>query len=573
MNDNENKIGDELFDEKNDFAPEAGTEEKKEDIFAPITSRDVFSEVKDENVSQEVPEVEETSANEEYEVYQGNPFDDFPKRDFTPANETKAEQPAFNPYEAPKQQYYQPPYQSAHQPSFGNNETNNFNQSPYNNQGYNFNQPQYRGPEMTPPKKSKGKSIIIAVVAVCIIIALGAMVTSLFSGSGNVGVSNPQTTESTQAQTYEDITITEAQTTAPAKELGVVNSVFVAEKVRPSVVGVMVYSGGRLAGEGSGILWGEDKTGTYTYVVTCAHVIEGNNVTYGVLLLDGKTYEAEMVATDTRTDIGVLKIKETGLPLAEIGDSSTLRIGEPIYAIGNPGGAEYFGSITDGIVSAIDRSVSATYTMTCIQHNAAINPGNSGGALVNTAGQIVGINSSKIASTEYEGMGFAVPTSIAKSVVESLIKYEYVPNRPKLGIQYAEVSAYQVYSMVVSIKGLPQGSLVIAGISQDSSLANTKAEVGDLIIAVNGENMDDSSVLLDLIDTGAVGDKLTLTLCRIEQRTYETTIFDVTITLVEDMGDSYEEEQTTAPNYGGDYYYGGSDDFEDFFNDYFGFGW
>ena len=114
---------------------------------------------------------------------------------------------------------------------------------------------------------------------------------------------------------------------------------------------------------------------------------------------------------------------------------------------------------------------------------------------------------------------------------------------------------------------------VIAGISQDSSLANTKAEVGDLIIAVNGENMDDSSVLLDLIDTGAVGDTLTLTLCRIEQRTYETTIFDVTITLVEDKGDSYEEEQTTAPNYGGDYYYGGSEDFEDFFNDYFGFGW
>ena len=575
MNDNENKIGEELFGEENLNSTENANEETTQDIFTPITSRDVFSHTKDENIddgaydSQEA--AQESATEEAYEVYQGNPFDDFPKRDFTPANEPKAEQPAFNPYEAPKQSEYQPPYQSNYHTSYNNTDTNNFNQSPYNNQGYNFNQSQYRGPDMTPPKKSKGKSVIIAVVAVCIIIAVGALVTSLFGGNG--GVSNQQTTAPTQGQA-DDITINAMQTTAPSKELSSVNSVFVADKVRPSVVGVMVYSGGQLAGEGSGILWGEDSTGTYTYVVTCAHVIDESNVTYGVLLLDGKTYEAEMVATDTRTDIGVLKIKATGLPLAEIGDSSTLKIGEPIYAIGNPGGAEYFGSITDGIVSAIDRSVSATYTMTCIQHNAAINPGNSGGALVNTAGQIVGINSSKIASTEYEGMGFAVPTSIAQSVVEALIKYQYVPNRPKLGIQYAEVSAYQLYSMVVSIKGLPQGSLVIAGISQDSSLANTKAEVGDLIIAVNGREMDDSSVLLDLIDTGAVGDTITLTLCRIEQRTYKTTTFDVTITLIEDKGDAQEEEPTTtAPSYDGGYYYGGAGSFEDFFNDYFGFGW
>ena len=364
------------------------------------------------------------------------------------------------------------------------------------------------------------------------------------------------------------------QTTAPSQNISNVNSVYVADKVRPSVVGVMTYVNGQLSGEGSGVLWGEDSTGTYTYIVTCAHVIDDSGVTFGVLLLDGKTYEAELVATDTRTDIGVLKIKATGLPLAEIGDSSTLKVGEPIYAIGNPGGSEYFGSITDGIISAIDRSVSATYTMTCIQHNAAINPGNSGGALVNTAGQIVGINSSKIASTEYEGMGFAVPTSVAQSVVESLIKYKYVPNRPKLGIQYSEVSAYQLYSMVVSIKGLPQGSLVIAGISSDSSLADTEAQVGDLIIAVNGKDMDDSSVLLDLIDTGAVGDTLTLTLCRIEQRTYKTETFDVTIKLIEDKGDTQQEEPTTtAPSNNGGYYYGGAGSFEDFFNDYFGFGW
>lgn len=559
MNDNENRVGEDIIPEEMKSQENMTSEERAEDIFSPVTSRDVFSHTKDQQAADERAMEAQTQKQEEYDVYQGNPFDSFPERQTYTPSEPKAEAPAFNPYAAPEKP-----------------------QSSFNAQADNFSQPSWQQPQstfnyqqtppvrnMTPPKKTGGKKAVIAIIAVCIVIALGVVATSLFGGNGGTA---QQTTGSTAQG--DDITINAIQTTAASNQLSQVNSVYVADKVRPSVVGVMTYANGQLSGEGSGVLWGEDSTGTYTYVVTCAHVIDASGVTYGVLLLDGKTYEAEMVATDTRTDIGVLKIKATGLPLAEVGDSSSLKVGEPIYAIGNPGGSEYFGSITDGIVSAIDRSVSATYTMTCIQHNAAINPGNSGGALVNTAGQIVGINSSKIASTEYEGMGFAVPTSIAQSVVESLIKFGYVPNRPKLGIQYAEVSAYQLYSMVVSIKGLPQGSLVIAGISKESALSGTKAEVGDLIIAVNGKDMDDSSVLLDLIDTGAVGDTLTLTLCRIEQRTYKTTTFDVTVTLIEDKGDAQEEEQTTtAPSYDGGYYYGGAGSFEDFFNDYFGFGW
>ena len=567
MNDNENRVGKDIIPEE--INPQSYSEpEIENDVFSPVTSRDVFSHSKDQEAADARRALEAQAKTEEtYDVYQGNPFDDnLPERETYTPSEPKAEQPAFNPYAAPERP----------QSNFTNfsASANNFSQQ---GQSWQKSQPTFNYQptpprrDMTPPKKFDGKKIVIAIIAVCVVIALGIGATSLFGG--NRGGNNQQTTTPAQGAQTNDVTINAMQTTSPSNSLSQVNSVYVADKVRPSVVGVMTYKNGQLSGEGSGILWGVDNTGTYTYVVTCAHVIDATGVTYGVLLLDGKTHEAEMVAFDTRTDIGVLKIKATGLPLAEIGDSSTLKIGEPIYAIGNPGGSEYFGSITDGIVSAIDRSVSATYTMTCIQHNAAINPGNSGGALVNTAGQIVGINSSKIASTEFEGMGFAVPTSIAQSVVESLIKYQYVPNRPKLGIQYAEVSAYQLYSMVVSIKGLPQGSLVIAGISGDSALANTKAEVGDLIIAVNGKDMDDSSVLLDLIDTGAVGDTLTLTLCRIEQRTYKTTTFDVTVTLIEDKGDAQEEVTTTMPSYGNDYYYGGAGSFEDFFNDYFGFGW
>lgn len=308
----------------------------------------------------------------------------------------------------------------------------------------------------------------------------------------------------------------------------------------------------------------EDLSKNCTYVVTCAHVINEPGCEFSILLLDGSLYDAEVVALDERTDIGVLKINRTGMNLAEFGDSSTLKIGEPIYAVGNPGGSEYFGSITNGIVSAIDRSINATYTMTCIQHNAAINPGNSGGALVNSAGQIIGINSSKIARTDYEGMGFAVPSAIFKPVVEALIQHGYVPNRPELGIKYASVSDYQLYSIIVSIKGLPRESIIIAEIPEGSALSGTNAQVGDLIIAVNGIKMDSTNVLLDMIDTGAVGDTLTLTLCRVKDRSYETSTFDVTVQLVEDKGSITTTTQpATLPQQ--DEYYGNFGDFFEFF--------
>ncbi len=449
--------------------------------------------------------------------------------------------------------------------------------------GYYYSQNHYQPPygapaQQTPPDlqepaptgKKGGNVLMWLLIAICIVVA-GTGLAIGFMNYDTVSPDTDATKETTSAQGGQASDNADngtqnnggsqvsdsmgVSTTAPQQ--GTVNSIYVADKVRPSVVGVMTYIDGKLHGEGSGVLMSE-KDG-WTYIVTCAHVISDSGVEYAILLLDGTTIAAELVAYDERTDIGVVKVNKTGLPLAEFGDSTTLKIGEPIYAIGNPGGSEYFGSITDGIVSAIDRSVTSKYTMTCIQHNAAINPGNSGGALVNSSGQIIGINSSKIASTEFEGMGFAVPTSIASPVVDALINYGYVPNRPKLGIEYAPVSEYQLYSLIVSIKGLPQGSLVIAGISEDSSLKNTDVQEGDLITAVNGKKMENSSVLLDLIETGAVGDTLTLTICRIENRTYKITEFDVTITLVEDKGSvpSEDEEPTTRPQ-------------PDFFGEYFG---
>ena len=274
----------------------------------------------------------------------------------------------------------------------------------------------------------------------------------------------------------------------------------------------------------------------------------GTGFTYSVQTEDSKTFDAELIGADAKTDLAVLRIKAKGLSLAEFGDSSSLQVGDPVYAIGNPGGTEFFGSFTSGIVSAIDRSVKNTYTMVCIQHTAAINPGNSGGALVNQYGQVIGINSQKISSTEYEGMGFAIPIKPAQSIINALASYGYVKDRPKLGITYAEALNYQQYSMIIKLRGLPSGSLVISQVSSDSSLANTDVKSGDMIIKVDGKDMTTPNVLLDKIENGKVGDKLTLTLYRVDNN-YNPTEFTVTATLVEEKPQTQQEETTTMQQY------------------------
>lgn len=595
MSENENK---DLFNEENteafsentaneNSADELFSEPRQTDEFIPIKSvEQEYGDASDFGGAQEKSEVTQAFDSQAQEAGPVYPDNEQSASAGETAEEKTAQEPDFNPY-APKN-----PAQSGTQegvnPSYGqpvgSQRPNGNGGYPtnyaYNNQGY------YQSPQKS---SGGGKKAAVTIVIICVAVALIALASSFFGDNEkpqtsttttpnsafptettaptttpSVSTTLPPETQGTTATTQQGAVSTTAPTTTPPATQAI-NSIWVAEKVRPSVVGVLAYMQGELAGEGSGVLMSESEDGEYTYVVTCAHVINEPGCEFAILLLDGTSYEAEIVALDERTDIGVLKVKASGLPLAEFGDSSSLKVGEPIYAIGNPGGSEYFGSITNGIVAAIDRSISATYTMTCIQHNAAINPGNSGGALVNTAGQVIGINSSKIAKTDYEGMGFAVPSAIFTSVVDSLIRYGYVPNRPELGIKYAAVSDYQLYSIIVSIKGLPKGSIVIAEIPEGSALAGTDAQVGDLIIAVNGKKMDSSDVLLDLIDTGAVGDTLTLTLCRINDRNYETSTFDVTVTLVENKGSA--TTTTQAPTLPQRDDFGG---FEDFFGGFFG---
>ncbi len=414
-----------------------------------------------------------------------------------------------------------------------------------------YNQPT---PPPTPQKKSNTGRKVLAVVLSIVVVFCAILGAFLIKDSKN----DPQTAVKPQGDA--NLQIQDAADPIVADNS---DAVAIYDKVSPSCVGIILYSTGNslfsssnsashsnIAGQGSGIIMGENSDKTKTYIVTCAHVISSASTSgYKVVVQDylGEQYDATVVGFDSKTDLGVLSINKTGLKAATFGDSTKLKIGETIFAIGNPGGTEFFGSFTRGMVSAIDRSVSSEigYDMKCIQHDAAINPGNSGGALINTSGQIIGINSSKIASTEYEGMGFAIPISSAKDIIDDIIANGYVTNRPKLGIKYSPASSYQQYAMVVQIKGLPSGSLIIAEIDADSAFKGTKAEVGDLIIKVNGEDMTSADILLDKIENGNVGDKLTITLCRINQN-YEISEFDVTVTLIEDTGKTQSQVPTTT---------------------------
>lgn len=425
-------------------------------------------------------------------------------------------------------------------------------QNPYNpqqntvpNQPFNTSEP-YNRQNNNAGKNKKGKKIF----AVCIVlIVFVASVLTVLSASGVLSREKKTEKQKVDAPSLQ-VSDSSADSQQPSNTGISAEDVY--EKVKQSSVGVLVYSSNTTvaASEGSGVIVGEDKDGKYTYIITCAHVVD-NSSSVTVQLYDETKCDANVIGADERTDIAVLRIAKTGLKAFEIGDSDKLAVGETVYAIGNPGGVDFAGSFTNGMISAIARPINSEigYKMVCLQHTAAINPGNSGGALVNSNGQLVGINSSKIANTSYEGMGFAVPSKTFTEVYNEIIEHGYVTNRPKLGITYTPASASQTYSMIVGVKGLPTGSIIIQGINADSSLIGKGVEVGDLITKVNGKELEKSSSLSQLIEKSNVGDKLTLTICHID-KDYKINEFEVEVTLVEDKGEADNEvESTTSPQY------------------------
>lgn len=316
----------------------------------------------------------------------------------------------------------------------------------------------------------------------------------------------------------------------------------IVKKVAPSVVGVQATfkmpnnynynygfgmfgngnsgngdNSGSMTGVGTGIIMREDG-----YIVTNAHVIYdseygcGEATSVEIRMSDEETtYDAKVVAYDIETDLAVLKVDQTGLTAAEFGDSDQCQVGDAVVAIGNPLGLELQNTVTCGIISALNRKVTINdKTMTLIQTDTAINNGNSGGPLINSSGQVVGINSAKMSSSvsssgaTIEGIGFAIPMTEAREIVDDLINYGYVTGRPQLGISCQDVS-----EAVSQAYNLPIGAYVIS-VTDGGAAAEAGLQVGDVITAINDNKIETTEELNNYKNEYNAGDTVTLTIVR-----------------------------------------------------------
>ena len=291
-------------------------------------------------------------------------------------------------------------------------------------------------------------------------------------------------------------------------------------RVIDSVVSIssMTSSG---TSSGTGIIMSSDG-----YVITNHHVISGALV-ISVLTNDNREFEAALVGSDEMSDLAVLKIDARGLQATEFGDSSKLRVGDSVVAIGDPLGVQLRGTMTNGIISAINRDLTVgDRTMTLIQTNAALNNGNSGGPLINCYGQVIGINTVKMssyyaASASVEGLGFAIPISVAKPIIDELIENGYVAGRPAIGISGDSLPTYyRAYYR------LPDGVYVTS--VNDGSDAKAKGiREGDIVTAINGKSISSIDDLNTIKNQYAAGDEVTLTIYR------SGAYYEVTVTLVD----------------------------------------
>ena len=299
-------------------------------------------------------------------------------------------------------------------------------------------------------------------------------------------------------------------------------SVGVAQKVLPSIVGISVSysvnsifygSQGVAEAQGSGVIISEDG-----YILTNNHVVnssttssfyelgEANKITVK-LYNDDTEYEATIVGTDEQTDLAVIKIEKDGLTAAELGDSDSVQVGEFCMAIGNPLGLGI--TVTDGIVSAVNREVTDSdgNTYTAIQTNAAINSGNSGGALVNSQGQVIGINTLKVSGEDVEGVGFAIPINSTKDITDQLIEYNKV-KRPYLGIGGIDITEDMAkqYNLTVGI--------YVKELENFSAAERAGIKVGDVIVEADGNPVENMDELNEIKNQKKIGDKITLTIWR-----------------------------------------------------------
>lgn len=261
----------------------------------------------------------------------------------------------------------------------------------------------------------------------------------------------------------------------------------------------------------SGYYWGTGVIASPDgLIVTNAHIIDGCD-SAKVTLYNDESYEAKLVGVDSISDLALLKIDAEGLPAAVFGDVSSIAVGDEVAAIGNPLGEDFRSTLTNGIISAIDRGLNYNgRTMSLLQTNTAINQGNSGGALFNMYGQVVGITNMKMMSyySSIEGIGFAIPSSTVKSVVDSLAANGEVRGRPSIGITVGAIP-----EDVSSHYDIPSG-LYVSGVQENSDAQLKGVQVGDILTAVNGQEVYTTEDVAAIKDALAVGDTMTLSLWR-----------------------------------------------------------
>ena len=366
-------------------------------------------------------------------------------------------------------------------------------------------------------------------------------------GVGIMAVTNPAnqaTTPATQpSQTQVDTTKTSTATkggTEITKVVAEVKNAVVSVINKQSTSRNNLYgtqqTGGELAtaSEGSGVIY-KNENG-YAYIVTNYHVI-AKSQELEVLLADGTREKAELVGSDQWTDLAVIRIANTNVStVAEFANSDEVEVGQTAIAIGSPLGSEFATSVTQGIVSATNRAVATDvdgdgqedWVVTAIQTDAAINPGNSGGALINSAGQVIGINSMKISKSSVEGMGFAIPSNEVVSIIKQL-ETDGKITRPALGISMVNLSS--VNERVIEQLNLPRdvkNGVVIAEVMAKGSAKAAGLQAYDVIVEMDGQKIQGIQNLRKVLYSHKVGDKLEVTYYRNGQK--QTTTISLTET-------------------------------------------
>ena len=397
---------------------------------------------------------------------------------------------------------------------YANNSTN------YNYGGYNYSGTTF---SVKPPKQKKAKKkgkygagVVVAASLLAAVIGAGSGIAAVTLTSRGNNTSTPITSNVSGSNVNINIDET-AESVVEA----------VAEKVTPSVVGIRTttsvrsFFGGsnESTGEGSGVVYSADG-----YIITNYHVISGavtnksgSKIEVFTDTLSSESYEAAVVGYNISTDLAVIKINANGLTPVEFSDSSKLKVGQYVITVGNPGGLEFMDSVTYGVISGLNRVVSSSSDVKLIQTDAAINPGNSGGALVNTKGQLVGINSSKIVSEEFEGMGFAIPSNTVAEICKSIIEKQNDPE-PYIGVTISE----KYTASVLKYYGYPSGA-VISSVADGSPADSAGLAKGDIITEFGGTEITEYSMFESLLQKCKPDDQVSVKIYR-NGRYYTTTV-------------------------------------------------